>query len=155
MLTNDLKTIIELMEIAGGKFSAVKIENFKAYATNGKALVVRDIAMRDQGFIDKSHLPMLKARYAMDKKLEETETGIGYMIANECTFSFPTTEQMDSVFNAKFEYELNFNADDLIKAIKSMKGKDNSIILKIKDNASPFLVVHENGKAIISTKKGE
>lgn len=153
MLTEDLKTIIELMEVAGGTFTAVKIKDYKAYATNGKALVIREVQFKEEGFIRKEHLPILKGVLARDKKLEFTDGSLGYYIDEGCNFSFPSTEQMDSVFNSEFKYEINFDANDLIKALKSLKSKDNSVIIKIKDNASPFLVVHENGKAIIAPKK--
>lgn len=153
MLTQDLKTIIELMELSGGKFSVVKLDSYKAYSTNGKALVVRDIQIKDQGFINKNHLPMLKAIYAADKINEFVSESLSNYIDETCSFDFPSTEQMDSVFKSEFLYEINFDANDLIKTIKSLKGKDNSIIMKIKDNSSPFMIVHDNGKAIISTKK--
>ena len=156
MLTEDLKTVIELMELSGGNFATVKLNGYKAYATNGTAMVVREVTPCEySGYILKVSLPMLKAIYAVNKKNNSIEEDLDHLFNSECSFKFPSVEQMDSVFDSKFEYEINFDANDLIKVLKSLKSKENSIILKIKDNASPFMIVHENGKAIIATKKGE
>ena len=111
-------------------------------------MAVRSVEMRDEGFIKKEHLPMLKARLAMDKKLDETQTGIGYMIDAECDY-FPTTDQVEAAFNQEFNYEINFNADALVKILKAMKNKNNEIIMKINGNKSPFIIVHENGNGLI------
>jgi len=148
MLVSDLKTIVEIMELAGGSFPVVKIAGFNLYATNGIAMAVRGVEFKEEGFIKKSDLPMLKAILTRDKKEEFTKESLANFIDAECDY-FPTTEQVKAAFEQKFEYEINFNADALTKILKAMKSKNNEVIMKINGNKSPFIIVHENGNGLI------
>lgn len=137
-----------MMELAGGNFPIVKIVGFKAYATNGIAMVVRSVEFKEEGFIDKKHLEFLKAILKRDKKEEFTTESLVRFIDKDCEY-FPTTDQVEAAFNQEFNYQINFNADALVKILKAMKSKNNEVIMKINGNKSPFIIVHENGNGLI------
>lgn len=136
------------MDLAGGKYPCVKIKGFKAYATNGGAMSVRSVEFKEEGFIDKHFLPQLKGIYATDKKKEFTDNSLAHYIISEFA-GFPDVD-LDKMFNEKFEYEIIINADLITKMVKSMKSKENKVIMKIKDKNSPILFIHENGKGLVA-----
>jgi len=148
MLVKDLQAIVELMALADKKYPCVKIERYKAYSTNGGAISCREVSIKDEGFIDKHFLPQLKGILATNKGNEFLEESIAHLIISDFE-GFPVVD-MSSLFNSEFKYEIQFDAKLLEKVVKTLKGKDNKIIMKIVDNKSPFLVVHENGKALIA-----
>jgi len=148
MLVKDLKSIIDLMELATSPYACVKVYGKKAYATNGKALTTRDVAFTNEGFIDKHFLPKLKGIYTLYKKQEFIDESIESLFISDYE-GFPSTD-LGPMFDQEFKYEIRLDADVFLKAMKSLKGKDNKIIFKIKDEKSPFLFVHDNGKGLIA-----
>lgn len=136
------------MDLAGGKYTCVKIENYKAYATNGGAISVRTVSFKDNGYIDKHFLPQLKGIYATDKKKEFVDNSLSHFIISEWD-GFPNVD-LDAMFEKEFKYEININADLITKLVKSLKSKNNDVTMKISSAKEPVLFLHENGKGLIA-----
>lgn len=150
MNVNDLKVIIEMMSLCGNGFDAVKVYNGNVYATNGGTMTVRPVSNKEiKGFIPKDRLPMIKGVYDTNKKDKTFE----YFLEDEIMTSydnFPPHDVVENKLQEEFNFEINFDADLLVKALKSLKAKDNRIILKIQENNKPILFVHTNGKGLIA-----
>lgn len=151
MLTSDLRSIVELMSLAGGKYPCVKVESFRAYATNGKVIIQRPVEFTKEGFIDKHFLPQLKGILETNKKNEFIEETLEHFFVSDFA-GFPATN-LNEMLDKKFEHEIYIDADNLKKAVNALKSKDNRVILKFNGNGQPILFEHEKGKGMLAPCK--
>ena len=143
MEKKDLKIITEIMDLASKEFPVVKVENGIAYATNGQAMVSRPTEILDNGYFDLLDKDILKV-------IAKNGGDSNSLIHQTTDINFPNVDILEKAFNSKFQFEININGDNLIKLLKSLKGKDNKITIKIKDSDSPILISHSNGQGLIA-----
>lgn len=148
MKASDLKTVIELMEITSKDFPCVRIENSVAYATNGQALVCRKVSDSDNSTFSKSDISILKAILSKNKG-DKIEDSLSEYNDSEGS-NFPPFDVIDKALNQEFAFTININADNLIKSLKALKGKDNKVTIRIVDDKKPFMVSHVNGNCLIA-----
>lgn len=150
MKTDDLKIIVDLMEVAGGNFKGVSVNDNTAYATNGVILASRGLTgIYDKMFFPKSNLPLIKALIASNKGSKEIDITVHNL--TEFNDTFPNPEILESAFNDDFKFEIAVDISSIVSFAKAMKGAKNSrVVLKINEAKKPILLAHENGDALIA-----
>lgn len=135
---SDNKIVVDMMEMAGGDFPVVKVSGGKCYSTNGQALVVRNLSSDIGEFtLSKDDKNIIKA--SVNKEIPTIDDS-----------KFPPLDIVDKALSNEFKFEICLNADNLLKALKALKGKDNRVVLKIRESDLPILMSHDNGEALIS-----
>ena len=149
MKTNDLKIIVEMLGLCKSPFDRVKLEKGTIYATNSVSLVERQIELPESGFVQVKSLPILKALWTANKKEEEVPFEFLKDHLIQDANNFPSTEILSDAYDRDFKFEIRIDAKQIVEILKSVKSKNNQIILKIESEKSPVCFVHDNGKGLI------
>jgi hypothetical protein len=148
MMMQDLKTIIDLMPLAGRDFDCVCIHNGFAYVADGPYVVRRPLIDDDNYFIYSDDLDMLKAVYKKEKKNERVNA---IMFKKPDHPKFPNIGLITDMFNKKPEMSSIVNGKKLSNIIKSMGKADSDILIGTSEKEeSPITITHQSGQAILA-----